>query len=361
MSTQQHERKHTYVSDSPALANEPYYQKSNQTRRNIAVILIVLGLLWAASQMIGKPFASNGTISEAFDNTSGIVVFDLDMGDLQLEVENRDDILVDVKHYGYWGGQPLVSEQNSRRLTITNKLGLCFGDCGVSYRVVMPAHQQLEIRTSSGDVELTGELGSVDLHTSSGDISVADTAGELKIHSSSGSILLEHIDASVSAETSSGNIMLVSMNAEKADLKTSSGTIALRDAHTQVVQAQTSSGDIRIFESTGELDLENNSGVIEVDKTLAQQVRLQNHSGDVIYRGVLQGKNTLESQSGDVLVELDDAQSLSVSLSTNSGSLHNYLSLDTIKNSKHEIHGSIGSGEVTLNIRTTSGDIEIRE
>lgn len=344
------------------LPAEAYYQRPRQNNRNLAVILIVVGMLWLAIEMVGNGFffgARSQSHSQSFP-ASEQIYFDLGSANLVLEVEERDDIVVELDQRGFWGNNTMISEQDGSQLTIRNQAsGLCFSNCDVSYRVVMPADLALEIFTDSGDVQLDGDLGPVILNTSSGDISIQNSDDLLELSSDSGQIVLGNIAADIRAYSSSGDIKLTTIDAERAELSSDSGEVQLKGVAAQVVQVTTSSGDITLDGAVEQLELSSDSGQIKVENELAQTLNLQSSSGDIRYRGALSGENTISSDSGDVKVELSNPSNLSLSLNTSSGSINSDFELTLEESSEQQMIGYMGDGSVRLTVNTSSGDIQI--
>lgn len=367
METQQQNQAHeqAYNPQEQHYPAEAYYQRPRQNHRNLALILIVVGLLWLAIELVGNglPFGGRSqSISQSFPASSELIYFDLGSANLVLEVEDRDDILVELDQRGFWGNNTMISDQDSGQLTIRNEAsGLCFSNCDVSYRVVMPADQQLEIYTDSGDVKLNGDLGHVILSTSSGEISIQNSDDLLELSSDSGSIFLENISANINAQTSSGDIQLSTITAERAELSSDSGSVQLNDVNAQEIQVSSSSGDISLSGAVSQLELSTDSGEIEIENEIAQSLNLQSSSGDIRYRGALSGENTITSDSGKVDVELSNPTNLSLSLSTSSGSIDTDFDLSIEESSEYSLQGRMGDGSVGLTVNTSSGDIEIGE
>lgn len=362
MESKQQERIPGYDVDpsQSKLPSEAYYEKpQNQRYRDIAIVLIVLGLLWLGYELGGSRFFG-ATSSEVFSSNSQLVVLDLGRGDLHVEVEDRDDIVVEISQSGFWSGKPLLREQDSEQLKIHNDLGFCFFRCSLSYHVTMPANLPLEISTTNGDVMLYGELGPVQLSTRSGDISISNTRAALEIETRSGDIELEDTAGSVFVDAISSDIRLNSVQGDQIEMSTISGDIKLFDLTAQTAQLRSTSGDIEVRGSVDELDAQSISGDLKVENDRPQQLSLKSTSGDIEYRGELTGQSTIATRSGDVELELNRVRDISVSLSTSSGSIDNYLPLDAIKESRREIHGSIGNGSSSLSVTTTSGDIELK-
>jgi DUF4097 and DUF4098 domain-containing protein YvlB len=365
MNTQQQEQTQAYTTDTAGnkTPSETYYEQPQQNQRNLATIFIVVGVLWLAMELFGFGiFMGRGRVvaSEVFSSNSNLVVLDLDIGDLVLEAEDRDDISVEVVQRGIQLGSVLSSDQNNSRLKIENHLGgFCFGNCTLSYRVAVPSGTALEIQTSSGEVQLEGNMGALQLSTSSGSIEIQNSNGPVEVQTSSGDIVLQDIQASVVAQNNSGNITVDSVQGDTAELSTSSGNIYLENAQLREAEIKTTSGNAKVSGSIGKLEVQSTSGQVQVENEQAQQINLQSRSGNIRYRGALTGNNTIENSSGNVDIQLNDAKNLNIHLSTGSGSLNNAIGLNNQQSSEQEIRGSVGDGSVKLTVTTGSGNIQL--
>ncbi len=111
-------------------------------------------------------------------------------------------------------------------------------------RVVVPDHIQLEVRDSSGDMEILS-TGPVEIKDSSGDIEVEDVRGDVVLNDSSGDIDLVDIDGNVIVrQDSSGDIYGRDIVGAVVVERDSSGDIRFRDVRDDFVVERDSSGDI---------------------------------------------------------------------------------------------------------------------
>jgi hypothetical protein len=133
----------------------------------------------------------------------------------------------------------------------------------VDLDIEVPADLELDIRDSSGDVEVHG-TGPVAIQDSSGDLELADVNGGTVLKDSSGDIELQRIGGDVTVR------------------QDSSGDIHGRDIRGSVLIEHDSSGDIRFEEVSGDYVVErDSSGDIEAD-TIGGDFRvLQDGSGEV--------------------------------------------------------------------------------
>ncbi|MEE4173390.1 MAG: hypothetical protein V2I57_03980 [Xanthomonadales bacterium] len=126
----------------------------------------------------------------------------------------------------------------------------------------VPADLGLDIRDSSGDVEISG-VGAVDIKDSSGDIDISQAA-------------------SVVAADSSGDIELAGIAGDVTITQDSSGDIRGRDIGGSVVVARDSSGDIRFRDVSKDFLVERDS------------------SGDVVAQGIGGDFAVLRDGSGEI-------------------------------------------------------------
>jgi hypothetical protein len=108
-------------------------------------------------------------------------------------------------------------------------------------RVRMPAGIRLELRDSSGDLEVSGLTNGLDLKDSSGDIKLTDLAGDVTVTDTSGDIDVRKI---------SGNFTVLS---------DSSGDINVDDVKGNAVVEEDSSGDISLTHVDGDARVDRDS------------------------------------------------------------------------------------------------------
>jgi hypothetical protein len=106
----------------------------------------------------------------------------------------------------------------------------CGTDCGVDYRVKVPAGLPVTGGTSNGGIALT-DVGTVDVHSSNGEIAVTDATGPVKLRTSNGDV-----DVKNARNAKGGGI----------DTQTSNGNVTIRTATPQNITARTTSGSLTV-------------------------------------------------------------------------------------------------------------------
>lgn len=140
----------------------------------------------------------------------------------------------------------------------------------------VPERVFLNVRDSSGDVEITG-VGALAIKDSSGDIDIEDSTGPVTVQDSSGDIELNDIKGQVTIESdSSGDIRGSDIEGTVLVMSDSSGDISFKDVGADFIVERDSSGDISANrvggdfrverDGSGEIDARNVTGAVDVPK-----------------------------------------------------------------------------------------------
>jgi len=138
----------------------------------------------------------------------------------------------------------------------------------IDLEITVPASMVMDIKDSSGDVEIDG-IGSLSLKDSSGDILVENIEGSVTVHDSSGDMVLNDIGGDVTVGSDS------------------SGDIRGRDVAGSVLVSRDSSGDIRFIDVGRDFTVErDSSGDITAKGVGGDVVVKWDSSGDIISSNV---------------------------------------------------------------------------
>jgi len=134
--------------------------------------------------------------------------------------------------------------------------------------IEVPADLALEVRDTSGDMEIRG-------------------TGALEVEDSSGDIDIENVGGDVVLEDSSGSIELVAIDGDVLVRRDSSGDIHGRDIRGSVRVERDSSGEIRFRDVRDDFVVERDSSGDIVADTVGGDFRVESDgSGDVVARNV---------------------------------------------------------------------------
>ena len=111
--------------------------------------------------------------------------------------------------------------------------------------VRMPSGLKLDLRDSSGDLEVSGLTNGLDVKDSSGDIDLHDLVGAVNVTDTSGDILVRHISGDFTViSDSSGDINVDDVKGSAIVQEDSSGDISLKHVTLDARVDRDSSGDI---------------------------------------------------------------------------------------------------------------------
>lgn len=164
-------------------------------------------------------------------------------------------------------------------------LGWGNGDYRLNIRA--PHGAEIDMSTSSADVEARGRFGSVELNTASGDARFDEVDGEVRINAASGDLRLRQVAGDTTVNSASGDVEVGSLG----------GRGKIRSA----------SGDVEVAEAKSSLSVQTASGDQEIGSVESGQITLQSASGD-IQVGVAQGATLwidAKSMSGDTTSDLE--------------------------------------------------------
>ncbi len=240
---------------------------------------------------------------------SDINLIDADLTDADIFIRYSDTKDVRVQVYDKDDTKFKVNLDNSTlNINYDVKLSFCFGLCYFNRKVVINVPEEYEgefnIKTASGEVEVDSFLLSkMEIVTASGDVIVKGAS-------------------KATIKTVSGEVN--SINIPNLNVKTTSGDIEAANVETVVLSS--TSGDAQVRNLNGMLEITTVSG--DVDIVAAQ----------------LTSNSKISTVSGEV--EIEGINSVYVSTSTVSGDV--------------DVYNSDRYSQTTLNIKTTSGDIEVK-
>ncbi len=230
-----------------------------------------------------------------FPGSDPIDVFiDLAAGRMVLAAHPTDVTTVELTPSRPGRGEALLSDIRvtfgDGRLEIVGprRSGLWRSHAGLDLAVMVPAGSRCLVRTASGDVSCTGDVGELDVHTASGDVMAGTITGYTKIETASGDVRLDEVGTDADLHTASGDVQL-----ERAG-----GAVTVR----------TASGDVNIGSAGGPVTVTTSGGDVELGSVAAGRTDVKTVSGDIVV-GVAAGVGVyldLASLTGAVTSQLDE-------------------------------------------------------
>ncbi len=246
---------------------------------------------------------------------------------------------------------------------------------------VVPKWLKVEVRNESGDIALDGvESSPLSLRTSYGNVVVSGTTGELILNSGSGNLVVKSHNGNVRAVSSYGNQSLEDITGDLF-LHSGSGHIKLKNLKGNLeavssygdqnlqhvsgrIQSIVSSGQFTASEITGNIQVKSSYGKLTFNN-VAGDISAQASSGSIMLNGfkgvlglgtsygnisgkdvMLLGNSEFKTSSGNIGIELLNVMSdLNFDLSASSGRMT--VEKEGVKKTA-ENNLLIGSGKVTI-------------
>jgi hypothetical protein len=341
--------------------NEPYYRRGEQARRWGALLLLV-GVVWlvfsitSRGSFFGMGFVERTAELPAQSYAVERVVISGVNDNITLLAGDGDEVRVSgVKHaFGWSGGaaedalddlQLTVDEQGDT-LVIDVQRPALFGigrSPYVELEVSLPSDILAEAGVVSGDLLVEGVRGDLTLRSVSGSIAAEETEGQLSVNTTSGDVDLEDHRGGLTVETVSGDVRA--------------------DGALDSPRVESVSGDVELEGVSGSVDLRSISGELSARGDEEASITIESTSGDVAFSGELESgtPSRISNISGDVQVRLSDPGDMRLELTSMSGDLSSDLDLQGMERERRRLSGTLGDGETSLTISTTSGDISVAE
>jgi DUF4097 and DUF4098 domain-containing protein YvlB len=200
-----------------------------------------------------------------------------------------------------------------------------YGPPEVEYRITVPADMGLEISAHSGDVQIDGSRGEIEVQT---------TEGRITVNGGSGRVSLSSVEGDVQLMGASGRISVSAVD----------GSVTIRGAR----------GDLQINAVDGAILLE------DID---AQSVEASTVDGGIEFSGPIRdgGRYRLSSHDGDVTVTAPSINA-AVSVSTYEGEfVSDFPVTITGTRSRKRLDFTLGSGSARLELESFDGTIALRK
>jgi len=172
----------------------------------------------------------------------------------------------------------------------------------------------------------------LDVRLASADLTGHGRYSDATVKSASGDTYLEHLTGRLVVNTASGDVRLVQVDGP--------------------VQFNGASGDLTAQSIAGELVAHSASGDVEIED-IHDSANVTTASGDVRFGVARRGTVKLRSASGDVSIGVPAGTGVWLDLTTMSGTTHSDLSTPDPSQQGRQ-------ADLTLQIRTMSGDIDLR-
>lgn len=216
---------------------------------------------------------------------------------------------------------PIRQNGNSIRIDYVN-----MNNISVDYEITVPENTAVRAHTGSGDQNVEGLKGNVDLESGSGDLRLARLTGEMHFQTGSGNVKGRDLSGPAKVKAGSGDIEIEEMGAGNVDIRTGSGNITVSGI---------------------------NGGF-----------RAEAGSGDIHGKGLPKNMWNVRTGSGNVTLNVPSDAAFDVDISSSSGSVTLGHPVTTtvqgrVQESKKSVVGKVRGGGPTISVHTGSGDVQV--
>ena len=302
-------------------------------------------------------------------------------GDVTITGADVDTVQVEVVKTAYDSSQSRADEevkgieytvdQTGNTITLTYELpkSMNFNNNinTVDFAVTVPVNTNVDVKTGSGEVSVSGTEGKVNIVNSFGDIQLDNLAGKLSVESRSGRLVANSVNAGsadISLSSGFGSITLEQASGANITLYSDSGTLDVEDVRaSQNIELTSKFGNVSFDSgSAGSLTVTTNSGVvsftfvnvrdalvvqddfgnINLEKVNAESYDVQTNSGSILLDGA---EGLVKAHTGFGNITVKNAEEVTLDLNTDSGTIDFEGSLGE---GPHTIHSNFGQIEVSI-------------
>ena len=235
--------------------------------------------------------------------------------------------------------------------SVHQKKDILFNESGlsISFVIYAPKTASSILKTSHGNIDLTGLEGSQDAETSHGDLTISKITGKLVGQTSHGNVSVTDCNNDIDVSTDHGDI--TGRNCEGTiKLITSHGNIDLRDLKGKV-RAGTSHGNVSGNTIGGELTASTSHGDVNLDG-MSCSVNASTDHGDISLSAVnITGEIVMNNGNGNISIELPKGKGLDLDLQGRDVSVDGMQNFNGSK-SKDLVKGSTNGGGTKVSAKT---------
>ena len=250
---------------------------------SILVVIIIIGALIFAGERgslkkEGNLFNWNNTVNSKKEETikefipnDGVVKFDLDIPNTDLEVISTSEKNVKIECISYGAGKYYI-KQNGNNVVIEKDEDFSifnWNEKGGNVKILIP----------------TGVLSSYYADMSNGKVSISNIDIEdIDIETSNGNVDIENLNVNndIGIETSNGRIKVNTLVANNIEFDSSNGEVIVENIAGKDINIDTSNGRIDVNECRGaEIELNTSNAEIEAFECYGKEVILDTSNGDI--------------------------------------------------------------------------------
>jgi len=210
----------------------------------------------------------------------------------------------------------------------------------ISYIIHVNKNVSSALKTSGGNIQLSGLKGTQNFATSGGNIKFSELSGQILGRTSGGNILASNSHGDIKANTSGGNIKMENLEGT-IEMHTSGGNIQ-SSAVSGDLSVSTSGGNIDLSDIAASLNASTSGGSIEATFTTFEKAA------------------SLSTSGGSIRLDVPNAAKMDFDLKGSSVSVGQANHIDVqINKQKDHATGHLNGGGPSLDARTSGGSVKI--
>ena len=230
-------------------------------------------------------------------NTGGKLEIDVNPGDIEIEIWNKDEVQVWVSGVDVEDEKHLDVFLKNNVVYVKYLSGWGWSE-GAEFSVSIPAKFNVDVKTTGGDITISGKItGKVKLNTSGGDITTGSVEGNASIVTAGGDVTVGNVEGELILKTQGGDIETGMVSGNKTYLTTMGGDIDIQGIKNEL-EANTFGGDITVGKIGGKSNIKTFGGNINIQES-SSYTSAETYGGDIeIQKG--SGEFKVTTQGGDL-------------------------------------------------------------
>ncbi|HEV2248928.1 MAG TPA: DUF4097 family beta strand repeat-containing protein [Candidatus Limnocylindria bacterium] len=178
------------------------------------------------------------------------------------------------------------------------------GRVAVDFEITVPREIRIEAHTVSGDLELAGTRGPLDMQSVSGDVRLDDVQGPLRLKTVSGDGTLTGYAGQLVANSVSGDLTFDRVRLHGSEIVTVSGEVRIDGELDKAREhrLKTISGDVDLRLTGGSYDIRFSSMSGDLDSEMEGEVNVTGRRDKHVVIGAAESKVTVKTMSGDLAI-----------------------------------------------------------
>ncbi len=200
--------------------------------------------------------------------------------------------------------------------------------CGVSFKILLPPHTSIDLKTSNGSVNVTDLAGDVNIKTCNGSARLSKINGKVHLATSNGTVLAGDVDGDVNVQTLNGSV-------------------EMRRVGKGLVKVSSTNGDIRAEDINGAASLHTTNASIRLRALSVPD----------------KPEITATTTNGRVRVVLPATVKATLSMNTSNGRTRTDFKDATVtdlRSSPTDLTATLNGGGGSIALKSTNGSVDFR-